>query len=332
VIFSARTPQWFHIGMLVISAPFIANVAFADLGRVTDDGWHTWRVAASDDAPNWCCQDWNRGRSLSTGCDLDSENTSYGSSSRYSSDIDQMQIYALTEKGAVTKVRAFSAQCPVTAEFPILDLGVIDAAESVRWLRSSIDAQKGKRTHVLAAIAVHAGPESLQHLVDIATNDSSLQNREDAVFWMGQVRAVEAEASIEKLMFTDDDPEFREHAAFSLAQSTAPGRSSALARLGRDDADVDVRSQACFWLAQSDSANAEALILQAITEERNSDVREDAIFALSQLPERRALRALIEVIEDRGLGENDRKQALFWLAQLESDPALDYIDGLLTRK
>ncbi len=318
--------------MLVISAPFIANFAFADLGGVTEDGWHTWRVAASDDAPNWCCQGWNRGVSRSISCDLDGKSNGYGSSSRYSSDTDQIQIYARTEKGAVTMVRALSVQCPVTTESPILDLGVVDAAESVRWLRSSTDVRKGRRTDALAAIAVHAGPESLQHLVDIATHDSSLENREDAVFWMGQVRAVEAEASIEKLMFNDDDPEFREHAAFSLSLSIAPGRSDALARLGRDDADVDVRSQAWFWLAQSDSADAEGLILQALTEEANAEVRENAVFALSQLPEQRALRALIEVIEDRGLSEDDRKQALFWLAQLETDPALDYIDGLLSRK
>jgi hypothetical protein len=30
-------PRWFHIGMLVISAPFIANFAFADLGLSEDD-------------------------------------------------------------------------------------------------------------------------------------------------------------------------------------------------------------------------------------------------------------------------------------------------------
>ena len=276
--------------MLVISALFIANFAFADLGRVREDGWHTWRVAASDDAPNWCCQGWNRGVSRSISCDLDGKSNGYGSSSRYSSDTDQIQIYALTEKGAVTMVRALSVQCPVTTESPILDLGVVDAAESVRWLRSSTDARKGRRTDALA------------------------------------------ETSIEKLMFNDDDPEFREHAAFSLSLSIAPGRSDALARLGRDDADVDVRSQAWFWLAQSDSADAEGLILQALTEEANAEVRENAVFALSQLPEQRALRALIEVIEDRGLSEDDRKQALFWLAQLETDPALDYIDGLLSRK
>jgi len=35
---------------------------------------------------------------------------------------------------------------------------------------------------------------------------------------------------------------------------------------------------------------------------------------------------------DHGLSEDDRKQALFRLAQLESDPALDYIDDFLLQK
>ncbi len=60
-------------------------------------------------------------------------------------------------------------------------------------------------------------------------------------------------------------------------------------------------------------------------------MREDAVFALSQLPDGRAVPALGEILEDRSLDMDIREQALFWLAQDESDEAFEYIDRILSR-
>ncbi len=314
----------------VVAVLFVASQASADLPRLTDDGWHTWRVAAIEDAPDWCCYVWNRSRVCDDSCNLDERDSGYGPSDDDSSSIDQMQIYALMKGGEVTKIRALSAQCPGTTKTAILDLGVVDTEASVRWLRTLIGSHTRISMHALAAISVHGGPESLDALIDIAANDSDLENRKEAVFWMGQVRGTEAEEDIERLMFADDNADFREHAAFSLSQSDAPGRVDALARLGKEDSDGDVRSQAWFWLAQTEFAEGEEEIQKAIRDEKDGDVREQAIFALSQLPEERAAKALTKVIENRRLSKEDRKQALFWLAQLESESAMAYIDRLLS--
>ena len=330
MIFSKRTPQWCHVAMLLISSCFAAGMAHADLSQLAEDGWHTWQVDAIEGAPDWCCYQWRRGKAYGEGCDLDGRRTGYGPSEDGYSGVDQMQVYALMKGGEVAMIRALSANCPVTTKEPVLDLGMVDADASIRWLRQGIDPHSRTSMHALAAISVHGGSESLATLIDVAATNDELENRKDAVFWLGQVRAVEAEAEIEKLMFSDEDPDFREHAAFSLSQSEAPGRVDALVRLGREDRDDEVRSQAWFWLAQSEAVEAAAEIQRAIGDEKDQDVREEAIFALSQLPEELAAKALVEVIEDQRLSEEDRKHALFWLAQLDSDSGMTYIESLLT--
>jgi hypothetical protein len=305
------------------------NAAFAALDNITDDGWHTWRVAAAEAAPNWCCFIWNGGNVQTRSCNLDSRHINYGSADADAAGVGEMQLYALIADGHVTMLRTLSPQCHVTSRSVITDLGLVAGNESVTWLEQHIAPHTKVSTHALAAISVHAGSAPLDLLVDVARGDDNFDNRKNAIFWMAEVRGADAESQIEDFMFNDSNPDFREHAAFSLSQSEAPGKVDALIRLGNTDANSDVRSQAWFWLAQTGAADSEAEIQKAIRREQDGEVREQAIFALSQLPDERATDALIDVIEDRRLSNADRKHALFWLAQLDSDPALAYLGRLL---
>jgi HEAT repeat protein len=131
-------------------------------------------------------------------------------------------------------------------------------------------------------------------------------------------------------MFDDPSTEFREHAAFAYAQSKIDDRFETLIELGNKDSDADVRSQAWFWLAESGATESEAAIGFAIANDKSGDVREEAVFALSLLPEERAVKALAAVLEDRKLDKDVREQALFWLAQSESDEAFAYVDRLFS--
>lgn len=314
----------------VLLGVLLTQPALAELAPMTNDGWYSWRVEAVADAPDWCCYRWNSGKPYRAGCDLGSRQTGYGSSVDRRFSTGEIQIYAHLESGTISQVRALSSRCPVTTGTDLVDLGRVPNADSVQRLRREAAEHTRVSSDALAAIAVHAGPEALQSLLDIAKDNQDLENRKDAIFWLGQVRATDAAAEIEQLMFADPEAGFREHAAFSLSQSDVPGRADALARLGREDPDEEVRGQAWFWLAQTDSAGAAGGILNAIGSEQSEHVRHQAIFALSQLEEDGAIKALVSVIENRRLDEDDRKQALFWLAQMDSDPALNYIDQLLS--
>lgn len=301
------------------------------------DGWSSWEVAAVDDAPAWCC--WGSGRAARDGswtsCKLDSDQGGFGS--RDDETTDTVKIYARTTGGKVDRLRTLSATCPVEAATPIRDLGTVTQDDSARWLidlAKQADPGTVKRQRigddVLAALAVHRGNLARDALAGMARNDARRQTRKQAVFWLAQVRGSEGADITSSVMFNDKDPDVREHAAFALGQSKSPRVAADLIKLGNTDQAGDVRAQAWFWLAQNGAPEAESAILAALKKDSDDDVRERAVFALSQLPDERSTRALIAAAEDRSLSREQRKRAVFWLAQSESDSAQAYLERVLT--
>lgn len=134
------------------------------------------------------------------------------------------------------------------------------------------------------------------------------------------------------VMFNDQDPQLRQHASFAITQSKSPRITQDLIRLGNSDKDGEVRAQAWFWLAQTGAQGSEDAIITALKKDNDEHVREQAIFALSQLPDERATRALIAAAEDRSLSSEQRKRAVFWLAQSESPGAQTYLEKVLAGK
>jgi HEAT repeat protein len=130
-------------------------------------------------------------------------------------------------------------------------------------------------------------------------------------------------------MFGDKEPEVREHGAFAITQTKSPRIAPDLIRLGNTDKAGEVRAQAWFWLAQTGAAESENAIGAALRKDSDDRVREQAIFALSQLPDERATRALIATAEDQSLSREQRKRAVFWLAQSEATGAQAYLEKVL---
>ena len=310
------------------AALLVAAAAGAELPDDSADGWHTWRVTAVAEMPEWCCFTWSAGRSSAGRCDLDSRRGGWGSGHDRIDSTGQVQIYALLDDGRATDLRALSPRCPVTGAPGIRDLGIADTASSVAWLAGYLDTDLA--SDAIAGIAAHAGAKARDVLVETARTGATDDAREESVFWMAQLRIDETADEIRRLMFDDASPDMRKHAAFAYAQSDADDRPALLIRQGSNDADAEVRGEAWFWLAETGAPEAERAIRRAIRSDADPGVREQAVFALSQLPEGRAVASLTAIIEDAAVDAETRKQALFWLAQVESDAALDYIERLLT--
>lgn len=98
----------------------------------------------------------------------------------------------------------------------------------------------------------------------------------------------------------------------------------------RSDPHAENRKQAIFWMAETQRHESEAEIEHLIANDSDSDVQEHAVFALSLLPDDRSINGLIAILENRNYTMNLREQALFWLAQSNSDEAFDYVAALLT--
>jgi HEAT repeat protein len=315
--------------LLLIAAGQHSEIARADISGLGNDGWHTWQVEAVDDAPEMCCFSWRSGAASRKQCDLDGRNGVFGSGDDPSTSDSAVQIYALMKGGGVTKIRALSSSCPVVSDSQITDLGLIDPDDSVDWLEQFIGG-KEFGSDALAAVAVHDGAMARTMLTDAAKPDNKSELREEAIFWMAQVRVAETADDIKRYIFADESADIREHAAFAYSQSKASDVAATLIQQGQTDDNADVRSQAWFWLAQTEAAESEAAIHDALLNDVDEDVREEAVFALSQLPEGRAVNALAAILEDKSLDMDLREQALFWLAQTESDEAFEYIDRLLS--
>ena len=286
----------------------------------------------SKSAPAWCCwSDWNRGNPEWKSCRLDANEGNFGT--RGHETTDAVKVFARMAAGKVERLRVMTPTCPVETATPIRDLGTVATDDSARWLialsKGELSAKRDEREKVLAALAIHRGNVAHDALVAMARGDGRLETRKTAVFWLSQLRGLPGAEVATDLMFNDKDADMREHATFAVTQSNSPRVTQDLIRLGNTDKDDEVRAQAWFWLAQTEAPESEAAIGAALRKDQDDHVREQAIFALSQLPDERATRALIAAAEDRSLTHEQRKRAVFWLAQSESDGAQKYLEKVL---
>ena len=318
---------------LLLQVLGVAPALSAEL-QLPREGWVSWQVPAVDNAPAWCCWDDSRGRDGSPkACQLErSEGFGIGSRDKTT---DAVKVYARLNGGKVDRLQALSAGCPVETKTPIQELGEVSSDDSARWLITQAKQAGGESTQyhgesVLAALALHRGNLALDALGQFS-RDPRVETRKWSVFWLSMVRGNEGADITSKVMFGDPEAEVRKHAAFSLSQTKSPRAATDLIRQGNTDKVGDVRAQAWFWLAQTGAAGAEKAIGIALRKDADEEVREQAIFALSQLPGDRAVNALIEVAQDQSLAREQRKRAVFWLSQSESDAAQAFLEKVLAR-
>jgi hypothetical protein len=319
---------------MIQAAAVCAAFAFASLARSADlplpkEGWASWQVEAVENSPAWCC--WkgkDNGVADQAACELDGEHRGYGS--RDNSTTDAVRVYARMAGGKVERVRVLDAACPVESRTPIQKLDPVATDDSARWLMSLTKTPRADiDENALAALAMHRGTIAFDALSSMARAESPEETRKRAIFWLAMLRGEPGADLTTKAMFGDPSSDVRKHAAFASTLSKSPRVTANLTRLGNTDKDGDVRAQAWFWLAHTGAANVEDPIIAASKKDPDDGVREQAIFALSQLPDDRGTSALIKAAEDRSLSREQRKRALFWLAQSQSSGAQAYLDRIL---
>ncbi|MFO1494867.1 MAG: HEAT repeat domain-containing protein [Lysobacterales bacterium] len=301
------------------------RAALAGQLQLPSSGWASWEVPAAAGTGDWCCLA-HYGRPARE-CPLDGPERGY--SKRSEDQVDAVRLYARFDGGQLRQLQMFAASCPVTARSAIQDLGAVAVEPSLHWLQQQLAQRPALREDLTAALSAHAGEAAQAALLALAAPGAPRPQRQDALFWLALNRGAAGASALEPFLSQDADPEIRQHAAFALSQTQSPRRSAALIRQGQQDPSSEVRSQAWFWLAQTGAAEAESAIASALKAEKDAEVRHQAIFALSQLPDDRAAPALGRVLEDRRLSLDDRKQALFWLGQSDSELAQRYLAEVL---
>jgi hypothetical protein len=193
---STRVPTWALLFAVLVLATIFSEVAATP--KFDADGWHTWRVQ-SDDGAVRCCGIWTSGKLTSSGCDLDTGRHSRGCGEVIPT--NEVQIYVRTKAGKIVDITALSPQCPVTSEHEIHDLGVVDNAESIAWLRPHLRTRTDIDDETISAIAAHAGPEAFAVLRDVIEDRKlDMDIREQALFWLVQAGSDERFAYVETLI------------------------------------------------------------------------------------------------------------------------------------
>jgi hypothetical protein len=325
--------QMIRAALCLVQVALVSQVQSAEIA-LSRDGWTSWQVDAVEGAPDWCCwSNWKDREGSRVSCRLDEDHGNIGSRDRTTT--DAVRVYARVAGGRVERLRVFSATCPVEARTSIHELGNVAADDSARLLVTLSKRSQDEATshdfggNVLAALAMHRSDLAGDALTAIARSDGRVESRKKAVFWLALLRGTAGAGITTSVMFGDEDADVRKHGAFAITLSKSPRVALDLIRLGNTDKDGDVRAQAWFWLAHTGAAQAEEAIVAALRKDSDDRVREQAIFALSRLPDERATRALIAAAENRSLPGEQRKRAVFWLAQSESAGAQAYLERVL---
>jgi HEAT repeat protein len=249
--------------------------------------------------------------------------------------------------------------------YPVYWLGRISNDESLNFLRELVDRETSQKfgEQAIAALAMHNDGRVGQLLEGIVRDVKAENIRKSAVFWLGQT---EGETSfLADLVRNDQESvEIRKQGAFAIGVSSDAGALTTLQGLfpqvtnrevkkqivfaasvnknsdsavdflinvAGKDTDREVRKQAIFWLGQK--AGQRALEVLGNTVEQNdedTEVQKQAVFAISQRKKDESVPMLIKIAKTHQKGEV-RKQALFWLGQIDDERALELFREILSK-
>lgn len=323
------------IALLMLAGGTVS--AAPDLAKrvAQQDGWVAYEVPKTADGGIACCLEFHGKHAAQAGCDLDGRSWSTGiiDDHRPMQASDALDVYLHVSHGQVDKVRAFSASCPVRNADKVRRLDDVSPQASIAFLAASTAATASEEIAdaELAALSMHADAGATTALRDLTGQSHPHKVREQALFWLGQMRGADGAQIVEHVATTDGDPELRAEAVFALSQASAEDAYAAIHRIAQSDPSEHVREQALFWMAQTGDARAKDDITAAIGKETSKAVREQAVFALSQLKDDEAERALIALVRGNYPREV-KQQALFWLGQSGSTEAMKFLDEVLDRQ
>jgi len=148
---------------LFVAACIASETLAAGSWGPTDDGWHTWHVAAADGG--------------------------------------ELQIYVSMDLGKPVKLRLRGdSVCSGHFEVEATDLGLIEVDQSIDWLRRYTKPRSKLGSEALMAISLHSGDRPVAILADIIKSETDRKIREEALFWLVQSDSYEAFAVLDRLL------------------------------------------------------------------------------------------------------------------------------------
>jgi hypothetical protein len=167
-------------------------------------------------------------------------------------------LYRL-EDGAITRIRMASEDCTLDAGGLAVNwIAGVTPADSVAVLSSFLVTSASRRLAdgALAALAMHAEPAALEHLMTAARGGETPHVRGQALFWLAQRAGEKAIGTISDAIANDPETAVKRRAVFALSQLPRDEGVPRLIDVARSNTNPAVRKQAMFWLGQSKDPRA----------------------------------------------------------------------------
>ena len=182
------------------------------------------------------------------------------------------------------------------------------------------ECSKPLRKNALFILAQKSGVERERILLEVAKTDPDAGVKQDAVFYLQQAKSEAAVEALEDLLLHSDERGVRQNALFALAQiRTDRARKIIKAFAVSDNVPVALRNDAIFHIAQSREAEDAAWLRDAYSKITDAEVRTNLMVNIAQRPSVETSRWLASVITDAKEPYEQRKNALFHLAQRKND-------------
>ena len=203
----------------------------------------------------------------------------------------------------------------------------VTALDSI--VRQSPDTELQEKA--IFALSQQESPKALAALRSYAERtDVPEENREKAIFWIGQRDGAENGTYLRSLYAKLTAEPLKEKALFALSQRKEPENQRFLLDVARNENEkLEMRKRALFWAGQSGASLTDLDALYGSL--RNPEMKEQVVFVLSQRSDPAAVDRLIQIARTEKDTEL-RKKAIFWLGQSHDPRAAAFLGELLEGK
>jgi HEAT repeat protein len=180
------------------------------------------------------------------------------------------------------------------------------------------------RKNALFILAQKSGADREKLLLEVAKSDPSLQVRQDAVFNLSQAKSDAAIDALEDLLLHTDERGVRQNALFALAQSKSERARRVVKTFAMSsDAPVALRNDAVFQIASSANGDDIAWLKEAYAKSGEQELRSNIMFHIVSRQGPETNKWLVSVLTDPKEPMEQRKNALFHLAQRKAEGSDD---------
>ena len=164
-------------------------------------------------------------------------------------------------------------------------LGNIDNSKSANYLIKLFESTSDneRKEELISAIGMHKNQQQvLSLLIDIATDKSNNELREESFYWLAYQDNIEAFNTLKKILYSNESMDMREEALMGIAQMNIDESLNEIINIAKHSKDRQLREEAIMWLGEKAVKKASEELRGFIENDPEIDIIKNALYALSE--------------------------------------------------